>query len=221
MELIRLENVRKTFGKGESRVTALDGVSLSVEKGELIGIIGKSGSGKSTLLNIMGSLMCLDEGEYYYQGTRMDFSKGKIANEFRKKEVGFVLQYFGLIPDRNVYQNVALPLKYQNIKRVEIKKMVEEVLKELGIEDKIKAFPDQLSGGQRQRVAIARALVKNAEIILADEPTGALDEKNGNSVMELLKAVNKKGKTVIIVTHDSKIANQCDRIIELRDGKIV
>ena len=221
MELLRLEHITKNFGKGDGKVAALRDISLKIDEGELVAIIGKSGSGKSTLLNIVGSLMRSDGGEIYYKNNKMDFSKELVATEFRKNKIGFIVQYFGLIDDKNVYQNVALPLKYQKKKKSEIRKKVTETLRYFEIESKIKAYPNQLSGGQKQRVAIARAVVKESEIILADEPTGALDEENGRNVMKVLKELNESGKTVIIVTHDNKIAGQCNRIIEIRDGEIV
>lgn len=221
MELIRLENITKEFGKGDGKVIALNDVSLQISQGELLAIVGKSGSGKSTLLNVMGSLMMADQGNYYYKGEKMNFSNIKVATRFRKEKVGFIVQYFGLIDDENVYNNIALPLKYQRAKRAEIKRKVMDSLEYLGMTDKAGAYPEQLSGGQKQRVAIARALVKESDIVLADEPTGALDEENGNAVMELLKDLHNKGKTVVIVTHDEKIAGQCDRRIEILDGKIV
>lgn len=221
MELLRLEHITKNFGKGDGKVAALRDISLKIDEGELVAIIGKSGSGKSTLLNIIGSLMRSDGGEYYYKNNKMDFSKESVATEFRKNKIGFIVQYFGLIDDKNVYQNVALPLKYQKRKKSEIRKKVTETLRYFEIESKIKSYPNQLSGGQKQRVAIARAVVKESEIILADEPTGALDEENGRNVMKVLKELNESGKTVIIVTHDNKIAGQCNRIIEIRDGEIV
>lgn len=221
MELLRLEHITKNFGKGDGKVAALRDISLKIDEGELVAIIGKSGSGKSTLLNVIGSLMRSDGGEYYYKNNKMDFSKERVVTEFRKNKIGFIVQYFGLIDDKNVYQNVALPLKYQKRKKSEIRKKVTETLRYFEIESKIKAYPNQLSGGQKQRVAIARAVVKESEIILADEPTGALDEENGRNVMKVLKELNESGKTVIIVTHDNKIAGQCNRIIEIRDGEIV
>lgn len=210
MELLRLEHITKNFGKGDGKVAALRDISLKIDEGELVAIIGKSGSGKSTLLNIIGSLMRSDGGEYYYKNNKMDFSKERVATEFRKNKIGFIVQYFGLIDDKNVYQNVALPLKYQKRKKSEIRKKVTETLRYFEIESKIKSYPNQLSGGQ-----------KESEIILADEPTGALDEENGRNVMKVLKELNESGKTVIIVTHDNKIAGQCNRIIEIRDGEIV
>ena len=225
MELLRLEHITKNFGKGDGKVAALRDISLKIDEGELVAIIGKSGSGKSTLLNIIGSLMRSDGGEYYYKNNKMDFSKERVATEFRKNKIGFIVQYFGLIDDKNVYQNVALPLKklseILDIDESEIRKKVTETLRYFEIESKIKSYPNQLSGGQKQRVAIARAVVKESEIILADEPTGALDEENGRNVMKVLKELNESGKTVIIVTHDNKIAGQCNRIIEIRDGEIV
>lgn len=221
MELLRLEHIKKSFGKGDGKVAALKDVSLEINEGEIVAIMGKSGSGKSTLLNIIGSLMKSDSGEYIYKNIKMDFSKSRTATEFRRNKVGFIVQYFGLIDDKNVYQNVALPLKYQRKKKSEIKEKVTETLRYFEIESKIKAYPNQLSGGQKQRVAIARAVVKDSEIILADEPTGALDEESGQNVMNILKKLNENGKTVVIVTHDIKIAKQCDRIIEIKDGVVV
>lgn len=171
MELLRLEHITKNFGKGDGKVAALRDISLKIDEGELVdNYKERAGSGKSTLLNIIGSLMRSDGGEYYYKNNKMDFSKERVATEFRKNKIGFIVQYFGLIDDKNVYQNVALPLKYQKRKKSEIRKKVTETLRYFEIESKIKAYPNQLSGGQKQRVAIARAVVKESEIILADEP---------------------------------------------------
>ena len=221
MELLRLEHITKNFGKGDGKVAALRDISLKIDEGELVAIIGKSGSGKSTLLNVIGSLMRSDGGEYYYKNNKMDFSKERVATEFRKNKIGFIVQYFGLIDDKNVYQNVALPLKYQKRKKSEIRKKVTETLRYFEIESKIKAYPNQLSGGQKQRVAIARAVVKESEIILADEPTGALDYNTSKDILELIERVNQKyGNTVIMVTHNDAIKDMADIVIRLRDGAV-
>ena len=218
MAYIEAKNIHKTFGKGDAAVHALRGASLSVDKGEMVAVMGKSGSGKSTLLNILGGLMTMDEGELRVGGKKVDFRKKKYLLNYRRREVGFVVQYFALIDDMNVYKNVSLPLRYQGIPRAKIKQRTTKMLRNLGIEEKAKSYPGELSGGQQQRAAIARALVKNAKIILADEPTGALDEDTGNDVMKLFQRLKMKKRAIIIVTHDSKVAEYCDRIVYLRDG---
>ena len=219
--MINLKDVHKAFGKKEARVEALRGISLSIEEGEMVAIMGKSGSGKSTLLNILGGMMSMDSGEYLYDGKAVNFKSQRELTKFRRNEVGFVVQYFALADDLNVFQNVALPLKYQGHSRKKIKEMVMEALRELEIEDKAKSYPSELSGGQQQRAAIARAVVKQPRLILADEPTGALDEATGEAVQEIFHKLNEKGKTIIIVTHDAKVAEHCERIIHLRDGIVL
>ena len=218
MAYIEAKNIHKTFGKGDAAVHALRGASLSVDKGEMVAVMGKSGSGKSTLLNILGGLMTMDEGELRVGGKKVDFRKKKYLLNYRRREVGFVVQYFALIDDMNIYKNVSLPLRYQGIPRAKIRQRTQKMLRNLGIEEKAKSYPGELSGGQQQRAAIARALVKNAKIILADEPTGALDEDTGNDVMKLFQRLKMKDRAIIIVTHDSKVAEYCDRIVYLRDG---
>ena len=218
MAYIEAKNIHKTFGKGDAAVHALRGASLSVDKGEMVAVMGKSGSGKSTLLNILGGLMTMDEGELRVGGKKVDFRKKKYLLNYRRREVGFVVQYFALIDDMNIYKNVSLPLRYQGIPRAKIRQRTQKMLRNLGIEEKAKSYPGKLSGGQQQRAAIARALVKNAKIILADEPTGALDEDTGNDVMKLFQRLKMKDRAIIIVTHDSKVAEYCDRIVYLRDG---
>ena len=218
MAYIEAKEIYKTFGKGDAAVHALRGVSLSADKGEMIAVMGKSGSGKSTLLNILGGLTTMDEGELYVGGKKVDFRKKKYLLNYRRREVGFVVQYFALIDDMNVYKNVSLPLRYQGIPRAKIKQRTTKMLRHLGIEEKAKAYPSELSGGQQQRAAIARALVKNARIILADEPTGALDEGTGDDVMKLFQRLKMKDRVIIIVTHDNKVAEYCDRVVYLRDG---
>ena len=218
MAYLEAKNMKKTFGKGDAAVQALRGVSLTADKGEIIAIMGKSGSGKSTLLNILGGLMTMDEGILSVDGRAVDFKDRKTLLNYRKKEIGFILQYFALIDDMNIYRNVSLPLRYQGIPSAKIKKRTQDILNSLGIAEKARSYPSELSGGQQQRAAIARALVKNAKIILADEPTGALDETTSDEVMQIFLKLREKERVIIIVTHDEKVAGYCDRIVRLKDG---
>lgn len=218
--MIEMRDIWKTFGKKEAKVEALRGASLSISQGEMVAIMGKSGSGKSTLLNILGGMMPADSGEYTYHSKPLNGKSQRELTKFRRDEVGFVVQYFALVDDLNIFQNVSLPLKYQGYSKKKIQEMVMAALQELEIEDKAKAYPSELSGGQQQRAAIARAIVKRPSVILADEPTGALDESTGDSVQEIFHRLNASGKTVIIVTHDAKIAEGCGRIICLKDGRV-
>lgn len=218
MAYLEAKNMKKTFGKGDAAVQALRGVSLTADKGEIIAIMGKSGSGKSTLLNILGGLMTMDEGTLSVDGRAVDFKDRKTLLNYRKKEIGFILQYFALIDDMNIYRNVSLPLHYQGIPSAKIKKRTQDILNSLGIAEKARSYPSELSGGQQQRAAIARALVKNAKIILADEPTGALDETTSDEVMQIFLKLREKERVIIIVTHDEKVAGYCDRIVRLMDG---
>ena len=218
MAYIEAKGIHKTFGKGEGAVHALRGASLSADKGEMVAVMGKSGSGKSTLLNIIGGLMTMDDGELYIGGEKVDFRKKKYLLNYRRKEVGFVVQYFALIEDMNIYKNVSLPLKYQGMKGRKIRGKTMKMLKKLGIADKARSYPSEHSGGQQQRAAIARDMVKDPAIILADEPTGALDEETGKEVMRLLQELKMKDRVILIVTHDDKVAEYCDRTIYLRDG---
>lgn len=218
MELINIKNIYKSYGVNDSKVEALKGVSLKINKGELVAIIGASGSGKSTLLNIIG---CIDKpsvGEYFLLGEDINKSSERELSKIRNTKIGFVLQYFGLVSSYTVYENIELPLIYSKAKNK--KEKINNILEKLKISDKKEKLPSELSGGQNQRVAIGRALINNPEIILADEPTGALDKKTSNQVMDLLKGLNEEGKTVIIVTHDDNVANRCDRIIKIEDGII-
>ena len=221
MEILKVENLCKTYGKGNTLVKALDNISFSVEKGEFIAIVGASGSGKSTLLNILGCMDTATEGKYYVDDVEVTGLKKSDIHKFRKKNIGFVFQHFALMDYYTAYENIELPLLANNVKRSKRKRIINRQLKYLGIEAERNKLPGKMSGGQQQRVAIARALVTNADIILADEPTGALDQKTGREVMRLLKEINAAGKTVIIVTHDANIAAMTDRVITISDGKIV
>lgn len=220
MEKIQVHDLYKTFGKKDACVRALQGASLTVWQGEMVAVMGKSGSGKSTLLNILGGMMSAERGTYLYDGKEVTGKSQRELTRFRRNEVGFVVQYFALVDDLDVFHNVALPLKYQGYPGRRIAHMVREVLQKLELQNKVKAYPGELSGGQQQRVAIARAVVKRPHLILADEPTGALDEATGEGIMKVFRELSDKGKTVVIVTHDRKVAEACDRVIYLKDGKV-
>lgn len=219
--MIELKNVIKTYGNGEAKVHALNNINIKIERGEFIAIVGPSDSGKSTLLNILGGIDTLSSGTYYLNSKEISSLSSKNMAHLRNDEFGFILQYFGLINDYTVYENVALPLKYSKKKIKNKKELVREMLRKLSIENKENSYPTELSGGQCQRVAIARALINNPNIILADEPTGALDKKTGIQIMEILKQLNEEGKTVIIVSHDENIYSKCNRIIRIEDGNII
>lgn len=221
MKKIVLKNVAKTYGKGEAAIRALVDVSLEIESGEMVAVMGRSGSGKSTLLNILGGLTPMDKGTYYFDGEKIDFTSQNKLSQFRRRHIGFIVQHYALINDRTVFENVSLPLRYIKLSHDEIHEKVSKVLKELDIYDKKDRYPSELSGGQCQRTAIARAIVNNADVLLADEPTGALDEKTEASIMELFLKLNKMGKTIIIVTHDSNISKLCNRTISIKDGVAV
>lgn len=217
-KLLEIKNVCKVFGKNESEIKALSNINISIRKGELIGIVGPSGSGKTTLLNIMGCLDLPTNGEYFLNGSNILKLNDRKLAKIRNTEIGFVIQDYALIEYETVYNNVVIPLKYARKRNK--REIVCNILRQLGIEDKEMQLVRNLSGGQKQRVAIARALVNNPSIILADEPTGALDTETGKQIFELLKSINKNGKTVIIVTHDINLAEKCDRTISIVDGKI-
>ena len=219
--MIKIENLSKSFRTEEVETIALNNVSLNVKEGEFIAIMGPSGCGKSTLLNILGLLDNPNNGSYYLGGQEVGNLKEKDRTNARKGNIGFVFQSFNLIEEMNVLENVELPLIYLNIKPAERKKRVEETLKRMNISHRAKHFPNQLSGGQQQRVAIARAVVANPKLILADEPTGNLDSKNGKDVMELLCELNKEGTTIVMVTHSQHDATFAHRIVNLFDGQIV
>jgi putative ABC transport system ATP-binding protein len=220
MELISMKSITRFYGKNENRVNALRSINLSINAGELVAIIGPSGSGKTTLLNILGCLDSPNSGEYIIDKTDTSKLKPRELANIRNKKFGFIVQNFALLDDYTVYENIKIPLDYSNTKIKNKKQKIKEILKKLGIEDKLNKYPTELSGGQCQRVSIARALINNPEIILADEPTGALDREMGQQVIDIFKEINKENKTIIIVTHDANIAAQCDRIITIEDGSI-
>ena len=219
--MITVKDLSKVFRTEEMETTALNGVSFEINDGEFVAIMGPSGCGKSTLLNILGLLDNPTEGSYRLLDNEVGGLKEKERTKFRKGNIGFVFQSFNLIDELNVYENVELPLRYLNISASERKQKVTEILKRMGISHRAKHFPQQLSGGQQQRVAIARAVVSNPKLILADEPTGNLDSKNGKEVMDLLSELNKEGTTIVMVTHSQKDAAVAQRVINLFDGQIV
>ncbi|MBC1637391.1 ABC transporter ATP-binding protein [Listeria welshimeri] len=218
--MIQLFNISKTYQMGEDTIKALDNLSLQVTKGEFIAIIGPSGSGKSTLMNIIGILDRASSGEYYLNKMNLMRISDKKIFKIRNKKIGFIFQQFNLMPRLTAFENVELPLIYRGTSKPTRKKIVLKSLERVGLLEKQKHLPAQLSGGQQQRVAIARAIAGNPEIILADEPTGALDSKTGEEVMRLLKEIHREGNTLIMITHDKTIAEQAERIIEIKDGKL-
>lgn len=221
--MIKLENICKTYSKGKNNaVDALKNVSLNIKKGELTAIIGKSGSGKTTLLNIIGCIDTSDSGNYYLDGKKINKKNEAALSAIRNKSIGIVMQEFALIGSDSALENVMLPFYFDN--KASLKKAKElalSVLSSVGMDSMAAKPVNKLSGGQKQRVAIARAIVNKPSVILADEPTGALDSKTAAEIMALFRELNKNGHTIIIVTHDLEIANQCDRIIEISDGKII
>ena len=219
--MIKIENLSKTFRTEEVETTALNQVSLHVKEGEFVAIMGPSGCGKSTLVNIIGLLDNPSEGNYYFNGQEVGHLKEKQRTQVRKGNIGFIFQSFNLIDELNVYENVELPLVYLKKKSSEKKKLITNILNRMNISHRAKHFPQQLSGGQQQRVAIARAIVAAPKLILADEPTGNLDSKNGSEVMNLLTELNQEGTTIIMVTHSQHDASYAHRVINLFDGQIL
>ena len=220
MEILKCEGVRKVYGSRENLVTALDGIDLSVEKGEFVAIVGASGSGKSTLLHILGSVDKPTAGKVLVDGEDISKLNPTQSAIFRRRKVGLVYQFYNLIPTLTVRKNILMPLLLD--KRKVNEEYFEQVVNQLGIADKLEAMPSQLSGGQQQRVAIARALIYRPAILLADEPTGNLDQENSKEIIEMLKISNRNlEQTIVLITHDEKIALEADRIIKIEDGRIV
>lgn len=220
MNIIELKNVNKTFRMGDEVIKAIDNINFAVKKGEFVSIIGPSGSGKSTLMNILGLLDTPDSGEYNLDGMLIQqLSDNKLA-ELRNKKIGFIFQNFNLLQKMTALENVQLPLVYEGINHKDSIKMSYEYLDRVGLKGREKHLPNQLSGGQQQRVATARALVNNPEIILADEPTGALDSKTSLEIMDMLQELNEAGQTIILITHDLNVASKAKRIVRISDGKL-
>ena len=220
VEILRCENVRKVYGSGNNQVVALDHIDLSVQKGEFVAIVGASGSGKSTLLHILGSVDQPTEGNVLIEGTDISTMNQTQAAIFRRRKVGLVYQFYNLIPTLTVRKNILMPLLLD--KRKPNQEYFDQIVHSLGIEDKLDALPSQLSGGQQQRAAIARSLIYRPALLLADEPTGNLDRKNGKEIIDLLKLSNRNlNQTFLLITHDEKIALEADRMITIEDGKII
>ena len=222
MALIEIKDLYKIYSEGqENEVRALDGVSLSINYGECVAIVGASGSGKSTMMNILGCLDVPTRGSYLLDGTPIEHRSESELADIRSKKISFIFQGYNLIPSLSVWQNVALPLTYQGVKLAERKRRAMEALDAMGIGDRAESRPMVLSGGQQQRVAIARAIATNSPIIMADEPTGALDSKTGKQVLDILRSLHRQGATVILITHDNGIASKAGRIVRLHDGRII
>jgi putative ABC transport system ATP-binding protein len=218
--LIRLQALNKSYSMGANSLHVLKDVDLEIGKGELVSIMGSSGSGKSTLLNVLGILDDYDSGAYYFENELIAGLGERRAARYRNRSIGFVFQSFNLLGFKNALENVALPLYYQGVSRRERNRRASEYLERVGLLDRAEHLPSELSGGQKQRVAIARALITQPRLILADEPTGALDSETSHQIMELLRDVNQQGITIVIVTHEHDIAEQTDRSIVLRDGRV-
>ncbi|WP_147534020.1 ABC transporter ATP-binding protein [Bacillus marasmi] len=219
--IVEIKNLSKFYKMGGETLKALDDVSFSVKKGDFVAIIGPSGSGKSTLMNMIGCLDLPDQGEYHLDGKDVFSLKNNDLADVRNQKIGFIFQSFNLLPKQTAYENVELPLIYRGLSAAERKEIAMSALNKVGLADRADHRPTELSGGQQQRVAIARALAGNPPILLADEPTGALDSKTGKEVLKLMKELNKQGHTIILITHDMDIAKQAKRIIRIHDGKIL
>ncbi|HOG05554.1 MAG: ABC transporter ATP-binding protein [Paludibacter sp.] len=218
--LIKIQNLSKDYVMGEMVVPALIDINLQIQKNEYVAIMGPSGSGKSTLMNILGCLDTPTSGQYFFNGTDVSVLDDDSLSVMRNKEIGFVFQNFNLLPKLNALQNVEMPLIYAGVKSEERKRSALEALEKVGLSDRMHHKPSELSGGQRQRVAIARALVTKPGILLADEPTGALDSKTGEEIMVLFRQLHEEGNTVIVITHEQEIANHANRTIHIRDGRV-
>ena len=219
--MIQIKKLHKSYKMGASSLHVLKGINLTIEEGELVAIMGSSGSGKSTLLNILGMLDNADEGEYLLDKVPIkDLNETKAA-KYRNKFLGFVFQSFNLINYKSALENIMLPLYYQGVPRKERQLLAMDYLEKVGLKDWATHLPNELSGGQKQRVAIARAMASRPKVLLADEPTGALDTKTSHEVMDLIQKINEEGKTILVVTHEPDIANMCKRIVQLKDGVII
>ncbi|GAA0102357.1 ABC transporter ATP-binding protein [Paraclostridium bifermentans] len=219
---IELNNIQKYYGLGKNRLHVLKSLSLEIKHGDFVMIMGKSGSGKTTLLNILGFLDKFDEGEYIFDGKDVTNLTEVERSHFRNKNIGFIFQQFHLINNLNICQNIELPLLYDNkLGKKERLKRVENNLKMVGLLDKIKQFPNELSGGQQQRISIARALINDPQLIFADEPTGALDTNTSNEIMNILSSLNKRGKTIVMVTHDPDLKKYATKVVYLKDGVFI
>lgn len=219
--MIKLRNLHKSYKMGSSSLHVLKGINLSVEDGELVAIMGSSGSGKSTLLNILGMLDTADKGDYILDSFKIENLNETKAAKYRNKFLGFIFQSFNLINYKTAIENVSLPLYYQGISRKERQQIAADYLERVGLKEWATHLPSELSGGQKQRVAIARAMASKPKVLLADEPTGALDTKTSCDVMDLIQKINEEGKTILVVTHEIEIAKMCKRIVKLKDGVIV
>lgn len=220
MSLIKLTDITKCYRMGDETVFALDHVSMVVEPNEFVAIVGPSGSGKSTLMNIIGCLDTSDEGEYILDGENVSTLSDRELASLRNRKIGFVFQHFNLLGKLSAFENVELPLIYQGVRTAKRKKMVSEVMERVGLTDRLTHRPNQLSGGQQQRVAIARALVTRPSLILADEPTGNLDSKSGREIIETFHHLHQLGNTILLITHDNRIATEAHRMLTIQDGKI-
>lgn len=221
MSLISMRNIVKEYRVGETRLRALDNVSLDIEQGEFVAIVGQSGSGKSTLMNILGCLDVPDKGKYTLNGNDIFTEKEGRLSKIRNREIGFIFQSFNLITSLSAIENVELPLIYRGIKKNKRKHLAERALALVDLESRAKHLPGQLSGGQQQRVAIARAIASSPPLILADEPTGNLDVSSGSEIMNILARLHSRGKTIIMITHDNTIAHRVPRRVEISDGKLI
>ena len=219
--LIELIDITKIYQVGDTEIRANDGINITIYQGEMVAIIGKSGSGKSTVMNIIGALDIPTSGQYLLEGKDVSRLKGDELAEIRNKTIGFIFQQYNLLPKQSILDNVGLPLLYSRVGDRERKRRALTVLKKVGLEEKYRNYPTQLSGGQQQRASIARALVAEPSIILADEPTGALDSRTGKEVIEILHQLHKEGNTIVLITHDRSIAAEAERIIQISDGTII
>jgi putative ABC transport system ATP-binding protein len=226
MALIELKNIHKFFTMGDEKIHALNDINVNIEEGEFISIVGTSGSGKTTMMNLIGLLDLPTSGDYILDGVKTTAMSDDELSQFRNQKIGFVFQSFNLLPKATALKNVEMPMQYASaynpkITDEEIRKMALETLDKMGLSSRVHHLPNELSGGQRQRVAIARALVNNPKILLADEPTGALDSKTSEEILNLFEELNHQGVTVIIVTHDNKVASRCRRILRMSDGVVI